>query len=131
MASARQLEEELAALKVTLASREEEIAQLKLEQRIFKLSSDEPSIVEKPEKLPVLVKGDIERYSRQLILPELRAGGQRRLKVRSILTRSHTCAGFLSLGGRLWRAWVSCRCLPGSCRSGQAGAGGPRLCGCQ
>ena len=77
---------------------------------------------------------EIRRYSRQMILPELRPGGQRRLKASSVAVIG--CGGEVpvpvsSLLHLNTRSGLSGGALPGRGRGREAGPGGPRRGGGQ
>ena len=83
---AAELEEEIRALKATLACRDREIRELKHRLGEMEGSSEVPKTMSHDIVLPPLVekeleREEVERYGRQLILPELRPAGQRKLKV--------------------------------------------------
>jgi len=98
MASLSELREEIETLKIALASSNEEVNRLKkiLSENLPNwevCGSNSQSLpqtmdtkfVSEPLTMSKLTKEDIERYSRQLILPELRVGGQEKLKASSAL----------------------------------------------
>ena len=83
---AAELEEEIRALKAALASRDREISELKQRLGEMEGSTEVPKAVEHDTVLLPLVereleREEVERYGRQIILPELRPAGQRKLKV--------------------------------------------------
>jgi len=95
MESLNELRKEIETLRLALSSKSDEVEKLKriLNKNLpnWEASSGKmPTIVDskatlKPLSKTRLTKGDIERYSRQLILPELRVGGQENLKASSAL----------------------------------------------
>jgi len=98
MASLSELKEEIETLKIALASSNEEVKRLKkilsenaANWEVCSSNSQplpqtvDPKFVSEPLTMSKLTKEDIERYSRQLILPELRVGGQEKLKASSAL----------------------------------------------
>jgi len=95
MESLDELRKEIETLRLALASKSDEVEKLKriLNENLpnWEASGGKiPKIVDskatlKPLSKTKLTKGDIERYSRQLILPELRVGGQENIKASSAL----------------------------------------------
>jgi len=94
MASLIELRTEIERLKTALASSNEEVERLKQilsdnlpnwEDCASLPHTVDPKFVPEPLTMSKLTKEDIERYSRQLILPELRVGGQEKLKASSAL----------------------------------------------
>jgi len=94
MASLNDLRGEIESLKISLAASNEEVQRLKqiLSENLpnwedgGSTSSNLPNPVDLKSNSQSLTKSkltkeDIERYSRQLILPELRVEGQEKLKV--------------------------------------------------
>jgi len=95
MESLDELRKEIETLRLALASKSDEVEKLKriLNEnlpnweasggKILKIVDSKATL--KPLSKTKLTKGDIERYSRQLILPELRVGGQENIKASSAL----------------------------------------------